>query len=207
MSLAAVGVVAQDQVASRACFHHHSDGGNIYDFEEMDLLETRNISLADFRGKVLMIVNVATYWSVTHQYLKMNELHDSYSDFEVLAFPCNQFGQQEPGGSGSEILNGILHVRPGNGFKPNFTIFRKIEVNGNNQHPLYKYLKSFCPATRQSFMPVDKLDYSPLKPDDIRWNWEKFLITKNGKPYMRYDAQTDPGEIQNDIVFLLQQES
>ncbi|CAL4147509.1 unnamed protein product [Meganyctiphanes norvegica] len=121
----------------------------------------------------------------------------------VLGFPCNSFGKQEPGGNGTEIMNGIRHVRPGGGFEPNFQIFKKIEVNGENEHPLFTYLKEFCPPTRSHF--ISNLFYTPLKNSDIRWNWEKFLITKSGKPYMRYDPGTVPSEIRTDIEFLLQQ--
>lgn len=205
VSLACVGVGAQETVASRACFHHPSNGGSIYDFEELDLLETKNISLADYKGKVVLIVNVATYWDYTDQYLDMNVLQESFSNFEVLAFPCNQFGMQEPGGSGEEIKNGITHVRPGKVFEPNFTLFKKIEVNGDDEHPLYTYLKAYCPTTRQNFVTKSRLFYSPLRNSDVRWNWEKFLITKSGKPFMRYDPSTKPQDIRNDIIFLLQQ--
>ncbi|KAG7165050.1 Glutathione peroxidase-like 3 [Homarus americanus] len=113
---------------------------------------------------------------------------------------------QEPAGNGQELLNGIKHVRPGGGFEPNFTIFKKINVNGEDEHPLYTYLKEYCPATRQSFADPDYLFYTPLKTNDIRWNWEKFLVSKNGKPYMRYDPGTKPKDLKNDIMFLLEQE-
>lgn len=100
-----------------------------------------------------------------------------------------------------------MHVRPGGGFKPAFTMFAKTEVNGRNAHPLFTFLKDFCPATRNNFMVTSKLYYSPLQANDIRWNWEKFLITKSGKPFMRYDPGTKPEDIRNDIMFLLQQEA
>jgi len=136
----------------------------------------------------------------------MNELQTSYSGFEVLGFPCNQFGKQEPAGNATELYNGVKYVRPGNNFEPNFTLFKKIEVNGENEHPLYTYLKEFCPVTRESFADPDKLYYRPVRNSDIRWNWEKFLITKSGKPFIRYDPGTKPEEIRNDITFLLSQE-
>jgi len=123
----------------------------------------------------------------------------------VLGFPCNIFGKQEPGANGTEILNGVRYVRPGGGYEPNFTIFKRIEVNGENEHPLYTYLKSYCPTTREHFAGADRLFYSPMRNNDIRWNWEKFLITKNGKPYMRYDPGTKPHEIRTDVEFLLKQ--
>lgn len=136
----------------------------------------------------------------------MNVLQSSYNNFEVLAFPCNQFGKQEPAANATELYNGIKYVRPGNMFEPNFTMFKKIEVNGENEHPLYTYLKEYCPTTRESFSDKKKLYYEPIRVSDVRWNWEKFLITKSGKPFMRYDPGTKPEEIKNDVAFLLSQE-
>jgi len=203
---AALGLAAgQEQVSRRGCYHHPFDGGSIYDFSEQDIMETKNVSLADYRGKVVLIVNVATYWGYAKQYHDMNALQESYSNFVVLGFPCNNFGKQEPGANGTEIMNGIRHVRPGGGFEPNFLIFKKIEVNGEKEHPLYTYLKSYCPSTREHFSTATNLIYTPIKNNDVRWNWEKFLISKNGKPYMRYDPGTKPNDIRTDIEFLLKQ--
>lgn len=136
----------------------------------------------------------------------MNVLQESFNNFEVLGFPCNQFGKQEPAGNAEELINGVTHVRPGSNFKPNFTLLKKIEVNGEKEHPLYTYLKAYCPPTRMHFAETSKLYYSPLKNSDVRWNWEKFLISKSGKPFMRYDPSTKPQDIRNDVLFLLQQE-
>lgn len=123
----------------------------------------------------------------------------------VLGFPCNQFGLQEPGANGTEIFNGIQYVRPGNGFVPNFKLFKKIEVNGDNEEPLYKFLKKHCPSTRDGFASKDSLFYSPFKVNDVRWNFEKFLVSQNGKPVKRYDASTHPNDVEADIVKLLTQ--
>jgi len=207
LTAAALGLVAgQEQVARRGCYHHPFDGGSIYDFNEMDLMEAKNISMEDYRGKVVLIVNVATYWGYARQYHDMNALQESYSNFVVLGFPSNIFGKQEPGANGTEILNGIRYVRPGGGYEPNFTIFKKIDVNGENEHPLFTYLKNYCPSTKEHFSDASKLFYSPIRNSDIRWNWEKFLISKEGKPYMRYDAGTKPNEIRTDVEFLLKQQ-
>ncbi|KAK3856523.1 hypothetical protein Pcinc_037158 [Petrolisthes cinctipes] len=189
VTLAAVGVAGQEYKSSRACYHHPSAGGTIYDFQETDVYEAKNISLADYRGK----------------YRQLNELQASYSNLTVLAFPCNQFAKQEPAATATELMNGLKHVRPGGGFEPNFTFFRKIDVNGESAHPLFTYLKAYCPATRETFSDPDYLYYSPIQSNDIRWNWEKFLVTKSGKPYMRYDPHTEPEQIRKDIIFLLQQ--
>jgi len=137
----------------------------------------------------------------------MNVLQSSFKDFEVLAFPCNQFGKQEPAGNSTELFNGVKYVRPGGGFEPNFQMFKRLEVNGENEHPLFAFLKEHCPATRQSFASKEHLWYHPQKISDIRWNWEKFLITRAGKPFMRYDPGTKPDEIMADVQFLLEQEA
>jgi len=135
----------------------------------------------------------------------MNALQSRYGDnLVVLGFPCNQFGLQEPGSNATEIVNGIKYVRPGNGFEPNFPMFAKVEVNGEKEHPLFAFLKSHCPSTRDGFSDKSNLFYHPFKNWDVRWNWEKFLIDQTGKPYMRYDASSEPlTHITNDIETLM----
>ncbi|XP_022239705.1 glutathione peroxidase-like isoform X3 [Limulus polyphemus] len=112
--------------------------------------------------------------------------------------------QQEPGANGTEIINGLKGVRPGNGFTPNFVMFNKIEVNGENQHPLYAYLKTFCPSPLAGFRRQERLFYTPFHNRDIRWNFEKFLVNKNGKPLMRYNPATRPLNIASDIRSVLE---
>jgi len=121
----------------------------------------------------------------------------------VLAFPCNQFGQQEPGNTDLEVLNGIRYVRPGNNFQPKMTLFRKIEVNGAREHGLFTYLKKSCPSTRDFFAHTTKLDYSPLRINDIRWNFEKFLVNRQGRPVKRYDAAARVMDMRADIEMLI----
>ncbi|KAK7789790.1 hypothetical protein R5R35_012339 [Gryllus longicercus] len=134
----------------------------------------------------------------------MNALQSEMGqDFVALGFPCNQFELQEPGNNASEILNGIKYVRPGNGFEPNFQMFSKIDVNGEKELPLFTYLKSRCPSTRNYFSDKHSLTYNRFEHADVRWNWEKFLISKTGKPIKRYDASTDPFKIRGDIQRLL----
>jgi glutathione peroxidase len=133
----------------------------------------------------------------------MNALQNSLSNFKLLGVPCNQFGMQEPGANGTEIMNGVRYVRPGNNFQPNFEITEKIEVNGPNEHPLYTYLKKYCPSPWVTFAPKDRLFYDDFKVNDIRWNFEKFLIDQNGKPVMRYSETYSPLDIQQDIQQLL----
>nr|CAD7596114.1 unnamed protein product [Timema genevievae] len=112
--------------------------------------------------------------------------------------------RQEPGANASEISNGIRHVRPGNGFNPNFLLFKKIDVNGEKEQPLFTYLKKQCPPTRNGFAESKNLFYSPLMNNDIRWNFEKFLVNRQGVPVKRYDPSTIPDDIHNDILELTQ---
>jgi len=119
-------------------------------------------------------------------YTLINALVEQHSDLVVLGFPCNQFLKQEPG-SGVEILNEIRYVRPGNNFTSKMTqFFKKIDVNGIDQHPLYTYLKESCDPTFTTFPAKDNLFYDPLRLGDIAWNFEKFIIGKDGKPKLRY---------------------
>jgi len=133
----------------------------------------------------------------------MNALQNQFADLEVVGVPCNQFGMQEQGKNGTEILNTLKYVRPGGGFEPNFTMLEKTEVNGENEHPLFTYLKSQCPPTDHSFRPINRLFYSPLAISDIRWNFEKFLINTQGMPVLRYDSQFHPSDLTDDIKHLL----
>lgn len=130
----------------------------------------------------------------------MNALNSKYGsqNFTILGFPCNQFYLEEPGANGTEILNGITHVRPGGGFVPNFQLFEKIEVNGDNEHPLYTYLKRHCPPTSDSF-DAQYLMYKPIRASDVAWNWETFLVGANGRILYRAPPPTDPESLSADI--------
>lgn len=110
--------------------------------------------------------------------------------FEVLAFPSNVFELQEPADTGLEILNGLKYVRPGNGYVPNFTMFQKVDVNGAKEPPLFTYLKNYCPPVTDTF--EDSLFYAPMKNEDIRWNFEQFIIDRTGRPVFRYSSDTPP---------------
>jgi len=121
----------------------------------------------------------------------------------VVALPCNQFAFQEPG-SKQEILNGIQYVRPAGGFKPLFPMTNKIEVNGAQMHDLYTYLRASCPESPQpGFQAKTILPYEPLHASDIRWNFEKFLIGKDGKPVKRFHSSVTPEQLQVEIEKLL----
>jgi len=134
----------------------------------------------------------------------MNALAEFYADqdFVILGFPCNQFGLQEPGATASEIINGIKYVRPGGGFEPKMTLFKKTDVNGKNENSIFTFLKSACQYTDTSYS--SGLYYEPLVVGDIHWNFEKFLIDKNGKPYSRYHPSVvTSNTIKEDINALL----
>jgi len=124
----------------------------------------------------------------------------------VLGFPCNQFGLQEPG-KNSEILNILRYVRPGNDYRPNFPVFEKLDVNGDNEDPLFTFMKSKCDVVSETYQYQSKLFYDPITPNDIEWNFHKFLIDRTGKVYKRYNHNIAPqdAKLKNDINFLLNQ--
>jgi glutathione peroxidase len=106
-------------------------------------------------------------------------------DLVILGYPCNQFGLQEPGSGYEEIMNGVRYVRPGGNFIPKLDrVFEKVDVNGANEIPFYTYLKATCGPTFTQF--EGGLYYEPLRVGDLNWNFEKFLIGRDGKPYTRY---------------------
>ena len=141
-------------------------------------------SLADYQGKVLLIVNTASQCGFTPQYKGLQELYAKYHarGLEVLGFPCNQFGHQEPG-SDTDIKS-FCDLNYG----VEFPIFSKIDVNGDAAHPLYKFLK-------------DKK--SGLLGRSIRWNFTKFLIDRQGNVVKRYAPQTPPAKLESSIEKLL----
>uniref|UniRef100_A0A671S9C8 Glutathione peroxidase n=1 Tax=Sinocyclocheilus anshuiensis TaxID=1608454 RepID=A0A671S9C8_9TELE len=135
-------------------------------------------------------------------YLELNALQQELRDvgFTILGFPCNQFGMQEPG-KNNEILSALKYVRPGNGFVPNFQLFEKVDVNGVNEHALFKFLKNACPPVGDSFgNPTNRLFWEPLKINDIKWNFEKFLVGPDGRPVMRWFPRVNVSEVRADIL-------
>lgn len=178
--------------------------GSIYHLS-MQNLDGNVVSLKAFKGKYLMIVNVATFWGFTPQYLQMNALlkQQGNSRFDFLAFPCNQFGWQEPGDNRTEILNGLKYVRPGKGFEPNFEMMAKIDVNGRKESPLYTFLKKSCRSPRGAKFNKERLAWDIIKADDITWNFEKFLINIDGVPVARFLPEKTPEYIFNLLVPLI----
>jgi len=122
--------------------------------------------------------------------------------FKIVGLPCGQFLNQEPGAN-TEILNGLMYVRPGNGFVPNFRLLQKVAVNGDKEIPLYTWMKGACPNPSGVIGTKSTMLWDPIKPSDITWNFEKFLFNKHGLPVRRYSPGVDPMSIQSDILTLL----
>lgn len=157
---------------------------NVYQFEA-NSLSGQPVSLTDFRGKVLLIVNTASECVFTPQYAGLQALQDAYQTrgFDVLGFPCNQFGKQEPGDA--DEIGAFCESR----FHVTFPMFEKIDVNGANAHPLYRWLTAEKPGL--------------LGTQAIKWNFTKFLLRRDGTIYKRYAPTTKPEEIRSDIETLL----
>jgi len=139
----------------------------------------------------------------------MNALLEKFQGkLGIACFPTNQFGHQE-NTNAAEMLNSLRHVRPGGGFEPLADIYEKIEVNGQGAHPLYKMLKCALPAPsdpegRDNIMGDPKfIIWSPVRRDDVAWNFEKFLVTAEGVPLKRYSRYFETIKIADDIQSLL----
>jgi glutathione peroxidase len=158
---------------------------SIYDFKPKNL-RGQDVSLSEFQGKVLLIVNTASKCGFTPQYEALQSLYTKHErrGFSVLAFPCNQFGGQEPEGE-AKIGEFCATV-----FGATFPLFAKIDVNGANAHPLYDFLKREKPGI--------------LGTQRIKWNFTKFLIGRDGSVAARYAPVTNPQDIEKPIEKLLQ---
>ncbi|MGJ8694213.1 MAG: glutathione peroxidase [Thalassotalea sp.] len=158
----------------------------IYPFEAEDY-QGKIQSLGQYQGKVVLIVNTASECGFTPQYEGLEVLYKKYHEqgLEILAFPCNQFKQQEPGNNQEIKQFCDLH------FNISFALFAKIDVNGANTHPLYSYLKTQAPGI--------------LGSKSIKWNFTKFLVGKNGEVSKRFATITKPEKIEPFIVAALNQ--
>ena len=156
---------------------------SLYDIHVKDI-DGNDVKLEKYKSKVILIVNVASQCGYTNQYAGLQELHQKYSDkgLSILGFPCNQFLSQEPG-TEEEIKNFCM-----TNFGVEFDMFSKIDVNGKNTHPLYVYLKKSAGG---------------FVTDDIKWNFTKFLINRDGEVVKRYAPSTKPKDIEADIQKLL----
>jgi len=137
-------------------------------------------------------------------YSQYNVLVAQFPQMVIFGFPCAQFVNQEPGRN-DEILDCLQYVRPGGGYVPRFRLSEKIDVNGAQVHPLYTFLKGVCPQPSPTIPMLPYISWSPVTPSDITWNFEKFLIAKNGVPYKRYDPTVPPLALVADINLLLRQ--
>ncbi|NRR33660.1 glutathione peroxidase [Oxalobacteraceae bacterium] len=156
----------------------------IYDFSA-DSLSGAPTDLSQYKGKVLLIVNTASKCGFTPQYQGLETVYQQFKDkgVEVLGFPCNQFGGQEPGQA--EEIGAFCEKNYG----VNFPLFAKIDVNGSDAHPLFQRLKKDAPGL--------------LGTEAIKWNFTKFLVGKDGKVFKRYAPATKPEELIGDIEKLL----
>ena len=157
---------------------------NIYDFQATTI-DGKSQPMETFRGKVLLIVNVASQCGFTPQYAGLEALYRKHRDagLEVLGFPCNQFGSQEPAGE-PEIAQ-FCETR----FGVSFPMFGKIDVNGPATHPLYAWLKSAEPGI--------------LGTESIKWNFTKFLVARDGRVIKRYAPTSTPESIEADVLAAL----
>jgi glutathione peroxidase len=157
---------------------------SIYDYKVKDI-DGNEVVMSEFKGKVLMIVNVASKCGFTPQYEGLQKLYDAYKDqgLVVLGFPCNQFGAQEQGGE-AEIKDFCE-----TNFSISFPMFAKIDVNGDNAEPLFLFLQN----AKKGFM-----NTGPIK-----WNFSKFVVDKEGNVVGRYGSLDDPAALENDIKKLL----
>ncbi len=164
--------------------HNKKAAANSVHSIEADLINGEKVSLSDYDGKVLLIVNTASKCGLTSQYKGLEKLYKSYKakGLEVLGFPCNQFGNQEPG-TAKQIKNFCTL-----NYGVTFPMFKKIDVNGANAHPLFTMLKDQAPGSRGA---------------KIGWNFTKFLVNRNGEVVKRFAPMTKPKAIQGDIESLL----
>ena len=148
-------------------------------------LDGNPVSLSTYKDKVLLIVNTASQCGFTPQYKGLQALSDQYASqgLVVLGFPCNQFGQQEPGNS--DQIQSFCETN----FGVSFQLFQKIKVNGSDAHPLYQYLSKAAPGIFGS--------------EGIKWNFTKFLVDRSGKVVKRYPPTAKPEDLVKDIQALL----
>ncbi len=149
---------------------------------QLDDIKNTPRNLQDYAGKSLLIVNVASKCGFTNQYKGLQSLYEQYQSkgLEILGFPCNQFGSQEPGSE--EDIQNFCETN----YKITFPMFAKIDVNGANTHPLYAFLKQECPGI--------------LGTESIKWNFTKFFLNKEGKVLKRYASNDDPASIAKEIA-------
>ncbi|MCC1496034.1 glutathione peroxidase [Alcanivorax sp. 1008] len=156
----------------------------VFDFTAQDIAG-KDVDLSQYRGKVLLIVNTASKCGFTPQYKGLQAVFEKYRErgFEVLGFPCNQFGHQEPGDEAQ--ISEFCELN----FGVDFPLFGKIDVNGDDAHPLYRHLKDEAPGL--------------LGSKAVKWNFTKFLVNRDGQVVKRYAPTDKPEALAKDIEKLL----
>ena len=156
---------------------------NFYQFKA-NSLQGKEIDMKSYEGNVVLVVNTASKCGLTPQYEGLEKLQKEYKDkgLVILGFPCNQFANQEPGNAKEISENCLIN------YGVSFQMFSKIDVNGSTAHPIYKYLKK---------------ELKGFPGNEIKWNFTKFLVDRNGNPYKRFSPLTKPGQLRKDIETLL----
>ena len=156
---------------------------NIYSINFQDSKEVEK-NLEEYKGKYILIVNVASKCGLTPQYEGLKQIQEVHEkDLQVIGFPCNQFMGQEPGTD--EEIQTFCKTK----YDVNFPVMKKIEVNGSNTHPLYEYLKS---------------EKNGILTEAIKWNFTKFLVDRDGNVIKRYSPQTEPSEIEEELKDIIE---
>ena len=178
---------------------------SIYDFVIKNG-KGEDVSLSDYKGKVMMIVNTATGCGFTPQYEAIEKMYEKYHDqgLEVIDIPCNQFAGQAP--ETDEEIHQFCTLK----YKTQFDQMKKIDVNGENEDPLFTFLKKEMPdeevkglKAKAAMKAVSKISESTKAPSDIKWNFTKFLVDKEGKVVGRYNPTVEPKKIEGDIAALI----
>ena len=178
---------------------------SIYDYT-VRARKGATLNMDDLRGKVLLIVNTANGCGFTPQYKALEALYEKYHDrgLEILDFPCNQFGHQAPGDEGE------IHEFCTAKYKTQFDQLAKIDVNGENEEPLFTFLKAQVPDEEVKGLKnkiimnkIEKFSETYQKPSDIKWNFTKFLVDRSGSVVKRYDPTSDPADFDAAIAALI----
>lgn len=181
------------------------DMEKIYDFKA-PTSKGVDLDFAQFEGKVLLIVNTASKCGFTPQFEGLEKLHEQYKDkgLVVIGFPCNQFAEQDPGSDGE--IQEFCRVNYG----VTFQIMKKIDVNGDNEHPIFTYLKEQAPTeeykglkAKATATMLKGISKSYKKESDIRWNFTKFLISRDGKTVKRFPPTEEPKSFESEIEAML----
>ena len=178
---------------------------SIYEYK----VKNRNgedVSIADYKGKILIIVNTATGCGFTPQYEGLEKLYKEYNEkgLEILDFPCNQFGNQAPGSD--EEIHQFCQLK----YNTSFDQFAKIDVNGENEDPLYTYIKNEIKEdiieglkNKMAMKTIEKISSTCKNNGDIKWNFTKFLVDRDGKVVARYSPTFKPDDMEEKIKELL----